>query len=90
MRGLALTLRAWQLGVRSHSGGGTLEQQQQVWGPRTAAYTSPGHPGLRGRAHIPPTVSSICQQSLQIYLPNLPKRDLVETFPHYGLAWYAP
>ena len=42
--------QCWQ-GAHSHSGGGTLEQQQ-VWGPRTAAYTSPGHPGLGG-AHIP-------------------------------------
>ena len=68
----------WQ-GARSHSGGWTLEQQQQQpWGPRTAAYTSPGHPGLGGRAHIPQ--QSICQH-LQIYLQNLPKRDLAETFP---------
>ena len=61
----------WQ-GARSHSGGGTLGQQQQLWGPRTAAYTSPGHPGLGGRAHIPqqsPRFASTCEYICRI-CPN--------------------
>ena len=63
---VSLTFARWQ-GARSHSGGGTLAAGL---GPRTAAYTSPGHPGLGARSHAS-TVSSICQQ-LQIYLPDLP------------------
>ena len=69
---VSLTVARWQ-GARSHSGGGTLAAGL---GPRTAAYTSPGHPGLGGRAHIPqqsPRFASTCEY--------LPKRDLVETFP---------
>ena len=52
----AQSQRRWDTGSRS--------------GPRTAAYTSPGHPGLGARSHAS-TVSSICQQ-LQIYLLDLP------------------
>ena len=63
---VSLTFARWQ-GARSHSGGGTLAAGL---GPRTAAYTSPGHPGLGARSHAS-TVSSICQQ-LQIYLLDLP------------------
>ena len=76
VHGLALTLRAGK--VRAVTAAvGHWSSSSSSYGARALPRTHLRGIPAWGRAHIPPqqSSSSICQQ-LQIYLQNLPKRDL--------------